>query len=119
MTSRFGPGKKNAGKIRIPGKDEYYWEMKGFGVNVVMEDDRAVMLVIHRIAHIIAESDIKELLAANSEGHGWRPDSKIPRWISNDSRLEAFREKDHKDMFFIQDIEAVANSGHGSHPGGR
>lgn len=23
LTSRFGPGKKNAGKIRIPGKDKY------------------------------------------------------------------------------------------------
>jgi len=119
LTARYGPGKKNAGKIRIPGNDEYYWEMKGLGINVVMQEESAVMLVAHGLGQKITAAEIKALLAANAHGTGWRPDGREPRWLRNDRKLEAFREKDHDDMFFVQDIAVVAKSGHGAIPGGR
>jgi hypothetical protein len=117
LTADYGPGRKNAGKIRIPGDDEYYWEMRGLGINVVMQDGKSIMLVVHQIGRKIIETDIKEFLAANGEGRGWRPDGN--RWISGDRQLAAFREKRHLDMFFVVDIALVEKSGRAPIPGGR
>jgi hypothetical protein len=117
LTAHYGIGKKNAGKIRIRGDDEYYWEMRGLGVNVVMQDGKAVMLVVHEISQKISEADIREFLAANGEGRGWHPDGL--RWVSGDKQLEAFREKNHHDMFFVEDIAVVEKSARPPIPGGR
>jgi hypothetical protein len=117
LTADYGPGKKNAGKIRIPGDDEYYWEMRGLGINVVMQDGKSIMLVVHQIGRKITEADIKEVRDANGEGRGWRPEGN--RWISGDRRLAAFRAKNHLDMFFVEDLIPVEKSGHAIVPGGR
>jgi hypothetical protein len=110
LTTRFGEGRENSQKIRLPGHDQYYFEKDGIGVQCVMSDDKCVMEVFHRIGSKITEQDIHEILRTEADGHGWgliKPD----RWNRSDNQLTAYREHGHADMFFIEDIAAMKANG--------
>ncbi len=78
---------------------------------------QSVRLVVHEISHKISESDIRDFLAANGEVRGWHPDGL--RWVSGDKQLEAFRQMNHHDMFFVEDIAVVEKSPRPRSQGGR
>ncbi len=116
LITRFGEGKKNTGRIRMAGHDQYYFEKDGIGIQCVISDGKVAMEVFHRIGPIITDQDIKEILKTEGDGHSWRFDKKTDRMIRGDNRLEAFRSPGHEDMFFIQEIATrlgndIANKG--------
>lgn len=119
LTSRYGEGLKNAFKIRIPGNDQYYWEVNSIGMNVVFHDGKAVMIVAHRVGGLITKNDITQLLKANSDIHGWVEDVDSPRWLRRDKKVDAFREKGHEDMFFVRDLAQTTALGVTLTPGSR
>lgn len=119
LTERYGKGLKNAFKIRLPGNDQYYWEMNDLGLNVVIQNGKAVLIVAHRIGGVIRDEDIHNLIKASSDIYGWEEDPSQPRWLRRDKKLEAFRELHHEDMFFVQNIEMVKKAGSAVVPGSR
>jgi hypothetical protein len=86
---------------------------------VVFQNEKVVQLVAHRVGRIITNDDIRELLKANSDIHGWMEDEHAPRWLRRDRKVDAFREKRHEDMFFVRDIAVAEKSGINTIPGSR
>lgn len=110
LTTRFGEGRENSQKIRLPGHDQYYFEKDGIGVQCVMSGDQCIMEVFHRIGTKITDQDIKEILRTEADGHGWGL-IKPERWNRGDNKLTAYRQQGHDDMFFIEDIAAMKANG--------
>ena len=104
LTARFGEGRKNTGTIRLAGHDQYYFEKDGIGIECVMANDKCIMEVFHNLGPKITDQDIKELLKAEGESHGWGFNIAKKRWIRSDNKLQAYRLAGHDDFFSIEEI---------------
>ena len=106
LTARYGQGKKNHGKIRLPGHDQYYFEKDGIGVNCVMSEDKCLMEVFHRLGSVITDEDIQGILKTEADGRAWNL-VEPGNWKRDDHALTASRQKHHADIFFIESSTAT------------
>jgi hypothetical protein len=43
-------------------------------------------------------------LKVEADGHGWGFNPRTKRWTRSDNKLAAYRELNHEDMFFLEDM---------------
>jgi len=107
ISERYGTG-ETQNCDRLPGGEKHYFVKKPFGIEVILLEGKTVMEVIHRVeGPAISEAEVKELLKANGDNHGWAFDKRDKEWMRSDRKLRAYFLPGHPDFLFIEDVAAT------------
>ena len=91
----------------MAGTERFLYVKNGYDVDVSFLNGKSVMEAFHRKDKTISDDDIKDILKANADGHGWAFDKRTKEWMRGDHKIKAFRAPGHSDFLFMQDVATV------------